>query len=88
MNSGLVQSVLFWVLTIPAEMQLNGVIKSIGWYWAFVALSIQTDTTKNTTDIYISILVSVSVHHYQFTLQIKLSIVSHTLLIYLAWLKC
>ena len=32
------------------EMQLNDVIKSIGWYRAFVALPIQTDTTKNSTD--------------------------------------
>ena len=31
-------------------MQLNDVIKSIGWYQAFVALPIQTDTTKNSTD--------------------------------------
>ena len=32
------------------EMQLNDFIKSIGWYRAFVALLIQTDTTKNSTD--------------------------------------
>ena len=32
------------------EMQLNDVIKSISWYRAFVALLIQTDTTKNSTD--------------------------------------
>ena len=25
-------------------MQLNDVIKSISWYWAYVALPIQTDT--------------------------------------------
>ena len=31
-------------------MQLNDVIKSIGWYRAFVALPIQTDTTKKCTD--------------------------------------
>ena len=30
-------------------MQLNDVIKSIGWYQEFVALPIQTDTTKNST---------------------------------------
>ena len=32
------------------EIQSNDVIKSIGWYRAFVALLIQTDTTKNSTD--------------------------------------
>ena len=32
------------------EMQLNDFIKSIGWYRAFVALLIQTDTIKNSTD--------------------------------------
>ena len=31
-------------------MQLNDVLKSIGWCWAFVALPIQTDTAKNSTD--------------------------------------
>ena len=31
-------------------MQLNDVIKSIDWYRPFVALPIQTDTTKNSTD--------------------------------------
>ena len=31
-------------------MQLNDVIKSIGWYRAFVALPIQANTTKNSTD--------------------------------------
>ena len=49
-------------------MQLNDVIKSIGWYWAFVALLIQTDTTKNSanTDTVIgigaSLLYSIMVH--------------------------
>ena len=38
-------------------MQLNDVIKSIGWYTgrAFVALPIQTDTTKNITNTDIGI---------------------------------
>ena len=39
-------------------MQLNDVIKSISWYWAFIALPIQVDIAKNgintNTDIGIS----------------------------------
>ena len=29
----------------PCKMQLNDVIKCIGWYWTFVALLIQIDIT-------------------------------------------
>ena len=32
------------------KMQINDVIKNIGWYRAFVALLIQTDITKKSTD--------------------------------------
>ena len=36
-------------------MQLNDVIKSIGLYWAFIVLPIQTDIAKNSTDTKTSI---------------------------------
>ena len=42
------------------KMQLNDVIKSIGWYQAFVALPIQTDTTKNSTDTDTGIIIGAS----------------------------
>ena len=32
------------------KMQINDVIKNIGWYWAFVALLIQTNIAKKSTD--------------------------------------
>ena len=32
------------------KMQLNDVIKSIGWYWAFVVLLRHADITKNSID--------------------------------------
>ena len=31
-------------------MQLNDVIKSIGWYWAFVVLLMHADIAKNSID--------------------------------------
>ena len=42
------------------KMQLNDVIKIIGWYWAFVALLIQTNTTENSTDTDTGIGISAS----------------------------
>ena len=42
------------------EMQLNDVIKSIGWYWALAVLPIQTDIAKNSTDTDTSIGISAS----------------------------
>ena len=32
------------------KVQFNDVIKSIGWYWAFVMLPIQTNIAENNTD--------------------------------------
>ena len=41
------------------KMQLNDVIKGIGWYWAFVALLIHIDIAK-IASILILVLVSVT----------------------------
>ena len=51
-------------------MQLNDVIKSIGWYWAFVVLLIQTDITKNSTDTDTSISIGASLYIYTVDLEI------------------
>ena len=46
-------------------MQLNDVIKSIGLYWAFIVLPIQTDIAKNSTDTNTSIGIGPSLYNTQ-----------------------
>ena len=42
--------IIITLLICHVKMQLSDVMKSIGWYWAFVALQIQINPTKNSNN--------------------------------------
>ena len=57
---GLYSQILLICYIRHGEMQLNDVIRSIGWYWAFAVLPIQTDIAKNSTSTDTSIGIGAS----------------------------